>query len=695
MPLLARKPEWHRQLRETGAAQTFIICRPAEFPLDQIRAFTGALLEVQTIFGVKKTLPRQSQAADEQLLDELRPLQHELYTYEAAVLGCLHLFTFDLARGHLHNRIKPDLETANTDEFFNSRISVYLQCVIIANRADPHLVHDVEAAAARELLQIHHVEKAKRFPSVIRLFTTLRESNCEELLPYDFVTEVFRRAQYKRKLSSKMAALRREQAWSDTYRLVDGLRDFPSLPETPLPIKRWLPEMFDNYAMWASWRPDPARLGRWASQLLPRHRTQLGRVFELEGPDTTSQQRQTLRASSEGAFPGSRAQGYRHGRDILDVLLAVLDQAIAIGPHAVDLFIRICVQDAPTLRWHMLLQVEAGLEPRQDPTAETLCNYLRALEPHTSIRDRVASVTAVLGLLRTSPALQGAFGDTTDLARRGPSILSAAQQHFCDLLLHHRPAEAVGLQLYALGRALLGSPWLATRWKPAFIAMLREQPNEDEIVARFAAVRRAEADGRPDKAQAQLDYLGACLGGSLVVGQASPPAAPPVVIEDPIWRAELDNDRAALRRALGRIAGLDLAVATACLQAAAAAHDAFVRDMANRAVAGSDQACVNLADDLGGRVARRGPHSVAECWRQLLLHMMRLRPRGLLARLGDELEARSWHKWIENLRGLYGDDHLEPQGGLGFTMEEIRAITSRRMGIGRMHSQNTCSTVEE
>jgi hypothetical protein len=75
---------------------------------------------------------------------------------------------------------------------------------------------------------------------------------------------------------------------------------------------------------------------------------------------------------------------------------------------------------------------------------------------------------------------------------------------------------------------------------------------------------------------------------------------------------------------------------------------------------------------------------------------MRGRPRGLLERLGAQLPPQSWNAWVESLRQVLGERHLGGgQAGLGFTAERIRQITQWKMGIGRVHSQSTASTVSE
>jgi len=664
-----------------------------------VQSLTEPILKPPPALFGRRSAPPQSKAGDELLLDELRPLTDEFYIYEAAVVGCLHLLTYELARGHLRNRIKPETDTAGTDEFFRSRVSVYLQCVLIAKRADPGLVHDGEAEAARQLLRIVHLGQRREFPSVVKLLAALTDSNCEELLPFDFIAEVLRRARYGDKLEAKLARLRRSQGWWEAYRLVDGLRDLSARRELPRSIRLWLPTLLERYPMWASWRPNLARLQTWDARLSPEQKARLGPVLELEGPDTTPQQRGTLRFSDEGVFVGSRAHGQRQGKDILDHLLDLLDKAVAIGSHATNLFIQLfcfttTTNPPPVLRWHTLIQAEAGLEPRRDAVAKALCQFVRVLEPSppARLRDRMLAITAALPLLQASPRLQDTYGETCNISLRGPAALSDAQRHFCALLQRDEPAESFGLEVRALGRALHRARWLHERWKPAYLAMLAALPRVDELRARFRVIRNADDPTR----RAQMDYLAATLGSSDVAGGSGGglTSAPPVVIEHRVWRVPLDTDRAALRRALRSVRAADLPLATACLVAAQREHVAFVREATTLLPADSDQACVNMARFLARRAAGGGGDGgLAQCWRALLLHRMRGRPLGLLERLGASLSTQSWNTWIASLRLVLGEKHIGRPAGLGFTAERIRQITHWKMGMERVHSQSTVSTV--
>ncbi|KAK4225640.1 hypothetical protein QBC38DRAFT_394966 [Podospora fimiseda] len=704
MPALARKSDWYKQLRQTRGPEKLRDCKPDEFPLDEVHPLSNPLLNSSTNarFGLKPIVPR-SNDADQFLITQLALLKNEPmpepYVLETAVIACLHLFSYEAARAYIRRWTRPDFISGTTHESFKSRISFYLQSIIIAHKVDICLVHEGEVLAARQLLPIvHHVfvhdDANTELPPIIKLLSTLAHTNCEELFPPDLVSEILSRTQYKDHLHAKLTELQRSYRWIEAYATVKGLRELCQQADLPQSVRSLLPHVFFNYPMWAAWRPNLARIEDWELKVEPFQQSQLGIVFALEGPDTTPQQRALLRYSDVGAFTNCRAEPPpKAGKDILDKLLNLLDDAIAIGPRAIDLFIHLCVRTSSTLRWRTLRQLSLGLSLRHEPAAQTLCDFLRSMEHEVSIRDRMMILTDTLPLFLSSGPLQKAFGHANDLTIRAPKALSEAQKHFCSLLIKRVSiAESFGLEVRSLGLALLHSNWMHSRWKPAFLQMLQTLPSEDEISGRFHSINTAKD---PLIVQAHMDALAITLGASEVIGPAAPCPPPPVTavtVEEPIWRAPLDPKRDALRKILQNMEGVRFSHATACLRAATKEYDAFVVEIVNNICSSTDQACVNLAKFLGRQVATNGKDSVTECWKSLLLQIMRQRPDGLVERLAKALPAESWNSWMENMSLVLGTRHLGKDGVSGFTEERLRQLTQWKNGLMRGDSTSTGST---
>ncbi|KAK0617590.1 hypothetical protein B0T14DRAFT_525509 [Immersiella caudata] len=159
---------------------------------------------------------------------------------------------------------------------------------------------------------------------------------------------------------------------------------------------------------------------------------------------------------------------------------------------------------------------------------------------------------------------------------------------------------------------------------------------------------------------------------------------------DPIMLAKLDADRTALREALTKVPRLSAKLAAECVKQAGRESDLFVTELTDLLRGGdTDQTCCNVAEMLGMRGAVKG------CWRALLLHMMKVRPRGMLERRAGNrnVSGVAWGNWLKSLRRVFGERELEESlEGLGFTEAAIRSWTARKLGVGRMDSTSTTSS---
>ncbi|KAF6812954.1 hypothetical protein CMUS01_12941 [Colletotrichum musicola] len=168
-----------------------------------------------------------------------------------------------------------------------------------------------------------------------------------------------------------------------------------------------------------------------------------------------------------------------------------------------------------------------------------------------------------------------------------------------------------------------------------------------------------------------------------------PSAANVTFHDDPIWHEPMESSCDMLRKALSRICETNARLATERLKQAQKEHDVIVQEIADN-IHETDQACVNITNFLGTRVANRFP--IHQCWKHLAPYMMRQRPPGLLERCHAELRrAQSWVKWIDNMRRVFEEYHLTPQAGLGFSSDKIQALSAME-SMSRSTSTSTNST---
>ncbi|KAK3324535.1 hypothetical protein B0T19DRAFT_232045 [Cercophora scortea] len=683
-----RRSSWQQQLRQTPAKDQLVAAQPELFPLLEAQEIANRLLKDRSpLFG--RGIVPQSVECDILFANELLTVKGELFIHEAAILACLHLLSYDQARGQILS-IQPSLNP--TDVFFDHKLPIYLQCIIISRRANPQTCTDEELVAAQELLSVVNC-KSNDFPSISNLLEAVGRGTCEALLPTNLVRKVLKKSYYRDNLMIELEDLRKNRKWLAAYKLVGGLRGVVGLNTAD----QLLRDVFPDYPMWANWRPDIRRITLWEGPVLAQFRTKLCSLLDLEGPDTTGQQRGTFRMSSPGVFKGLDHPGFSSDRHILDRLLDDLDASLAIGPQSVDLLIALCI-DSNSLSPRSLTQLEAAIKLHQDTISQTLAAFTRAITLVTSPGTRLSAFTSALPLLTTYSTLQTPFGTLNDLARRGPAVMSESQKQFRHSLAKNHTNERLALNILSIGCALLRASWLHDRWQPAYIAMLRNLPTEHEIRCALRAISEIPITPPSPTRASHIKFLATRIGGLQPSPASSPAATAPtapitIIPEDPIWYTTLEYDHDSLRRTLRSpgLKDLDLSVKTACLKQSLHEHDTFIRALTGSIMHNTDQACVNMAVRLLGPRIACGMH-VHEAWKTLLLHLMRRRPPGLLERCGQELTLSTWQSWVEHLRLIFVDRHLDPEGKLGFTNERFTQWTQRKIGVNRSLSTSTYST---
>ncbi len=396
MQLLARRQSWQQQLRQTKAKERLLNAQPDQFPLADVQKIAESILRHKSPSFRRHGIKPQSTECDILFVTEFASLKGELALHESAIVACLHLLSFDQARGQIFS-LRPDPE--HQDVFFEQKLSTYLQCIVLSRRAKLEVCTEDEGCAAKELLGVLH-GNAKDFPSILRVLEVVGRETCETLLPLAMVQKVLKTSHYQHNLARELETLRRDHRWFNAYKLVYGLRKVIGLPRAD----QMLREMIPDFPMWTAWRPDFKRIASWESPLLVPFRSSLGPLFELEGPDTMGQQRGTLRMSSPGAFSGlTPVDG-----QLLDRLLDALDRSLAIGTGTVDFLIALCVEES-LLSEKALQRLEAAIMLGDDTASKTLAaNVRRARLAETEPAG--ATITASAGPLPTQhPHVQGAF----------------------------------------------------------------------------------------------------------------------------------------------------------------------------------------------------------------------------------------------------------------------------------------------
>ncbi|KAK0641305.1 hypothetical protein B0T16DRAFT_419624 [Cercophora newfieldiana] len=512
MSVLGRKPSWQQQLRQTKAKEWLFSGHLDKFPIAEIQKIANSVLKDKSPL-LRKIAP-QSEECDVVFANELLSVKGELGIHESAILSCLHLLSYTQARGQILS-IKPD--PAQPDLFFERRLNIYLQCIIHSRRANPEVCSEEEGVAAEDCLGILQ-GRAKDFPSILRLLQAVGNQTCDALLPVELVKKTLKVSHYQENLTRELNTLKDARQWFDAYKLVYSLRNIIGLPRA----EQMLRDTFPDYPMWAAWRPDSKRILSWESPNLIPHRVHLLPILDLEGPDTTGQQRGTLRMSSPGVFASTE-------RHVLDRLLEGLDSSLAVGPATIDLLIALCVEN-DDISERTLTQLEAGVQLHDEMASKALASFIRALSPMIDLGTRMSAFASALHVLTHNLVLRMPFGTSMDICHRAFGAFVAGQDHFSLCLVGDENIEHTGYSVLELGRALLSAEWLHSQWHPAFIQMLRQLPTEDEVRISFRALR---CQGGPSAAvSGHVSFLATHLGGAQIV--TSPEMVAELVGSEPL-----------------------------------------------------------------------------------------------------------------------------------------------------------------
>lgn len=675
---LPRKVNWKKEIRESPVVNQFRDRLPDRDSIEQLRSITDDFIDASSRAPFsRQAYYRETSQCDDLFAEQLRDLSTDDPFLEAGIVACAHVVTAAWGRDRLHRLQRIHLD--NHETTFNERVPAYLRCLTLVHSIRRDIVTDLEAQAAKEMLAAISAKKARsRFPSIWGTLEHVGRDEDDRLLSDLLVETILRSTNLRNALSGELETLRATQSWVQAYRICQELQSVTAYSRVAHIIRDLLP----NYPMWASWQPSLSRIALWESPSLFPYRARLASVLELEGPDVTGRQQRVLRLSSTGAFDISHTS---IGMHILEELLDTLDVAAAIGGGAIDFFLASCVEPTP-LNERFLRRLKQGLSLKDDDAGRALAHLTRALVPNTPVHDRMTAFTDALPVLGRSMDLQMAFGTAAHLAMLASETLTKVQTQFGRAVERGDDAEAFGLRVQALASAMLASEWLHGHWTPLYLSMLRDVPPASTVRATFETLRKSSPDSRQPLVRRLLATLASLhpLDRPPHAGTNAPAEEKNVVMfDDPVWFEDMTNELDRLRATIKRIKDIDSNLATRCVRQSKLEKPSFVSDLVTR-LQDNDQASVSLAACIRIRantwMERRADDA---CWTELLTHMMRIRPPGLLDRLAKALQPPSWERWVENLNLLYGGDLPDLGGDLGFTRESISEWTIRRWASGR------------
>lgn len=724
---------WQKRLKETSAAECLRVGTISQFPLGQVRAITEDFLASCSAGFLSTGVEPFTDQAETILNAELDDIRGQLRDYEVALLAASRGIRRNTLRARLASRAPDGIlhaedKSTYQDPLFEDSVAIYVQCLILSNQVSPQLVDDEECQAAREVFAFVKAFRRKAYEYFPAIWTALRvcarQGIDDEIIPSSMIISLLERNRFDDMFQREVQRLQDECKWA---RLHDLVSKFPTTDSHPR-LKEILRLIIRPGRCLGilSWQPDKARIMLWEKKLSKDQRASAIAILKLEGPDTASQQGRTLKESGPGLFTGFDGSPSHEAVPLLSHLLTAFDRAILSGPSSLQWFLAECAvqpqfRTPETIR-RSLKELDAAMDLKNDETVGTLSHFVRSLRTDMELRERLQAMSSALPLIGNSPELRNVCGHERALDRKAQVLLKEAQDRFGELLDHGHADHDLAGQLRRLGRAMYQAGWLHLTWPPTYVAMLAQMPNEAEL-PRFLGIASGTTLCPPGLTRQDFKtFLLVRLCGRVVPGfDQSPltaalppsPARSPRLSEDAprvSWLDKtLDPNRTALRKKLLQIPRIDPDLVAACMESASDPNrDNFVLDLKDvllfsTAKEGNDasddddegtcpyndQVCVNLTNLLADRVLPESKRSLPKCWSQLLLHMMRQRPPGMLSkdRLGGkEFSKQSWREWHKNLDKLFErTGHIGEKGGLGFTREAINEGTSRKAGPPGRH----------
>ncbi|KAI1737447.1 hypothetical protein F4680DRAFT_450991 [Xylaria scruposa] len=627
-----------KRLEATNAIRQLQEGRPDRFPLQDVQAVVNDLLRVR---GIEQ---HELKKIDRCLSDEIGQLKNRLHTQEVAIIACCHVMSYDRVREQLIS-IRPPNELSQHIQW---KVKAWIQCLFHCYKVRSNLFTKVERAAMIQLLHVVVPAGSKSFQPIWKLLRAVGDGRVQELFPITFVKTALVYSEYWIKLNNELKALQNSRRWSDAMGSCEG-----------------------DYSMWASWSPDVELINELNSPVLPSYGQQLGLILDLEGPDTTGGQHGTLRGA--WVSPDDSVQSRA---------LKAASRAICLfGEEGVRCLADFC-SSVNGLTEQNIGLLESILElgvPNMITEAGIFFRFSRDYASRSSVNSRISTLVSLLHSIQASQRLQQLFG--TELANCSYETLKDAQEK-CYMELQERyPNNRIAFGIIRLARALISAKWLTHSWTTEYNQMLQQIPSKGDILMIFERMSHTEGGER----QRDMEFLAEKLcAGPQASTAAHSESLDDVQPEDPVWTFPMDIDRERLRHTLARVEWADKATKTACIKRAEDEEDGFVQSLNNIISDNTDQVCVNLARFLGRLAIKFG--SLGQCWKALLLSMMRAKPKGLLDRLGESLSFESWQDWLNCLQHIFGEGHLDPEGQLGFTKRAIREWQMRKISLRRTDS---------
>lgn len=571
-------------------------------------------------------------------------------------------------------------------------LDTYLQSLIAANHYSTQSVHTIETHWAKSMLSYAKPGVAvwKYLQGICTLLQTYDAPNLNDLPGFEMLAR-----RTSRDFAMQLEGMRLRCDWISAYNAVAWMSQIVADDESGTASKprRYTPSqlldhLFPSWRIWASWKPNLARLSL-LQKVEPEKRGTLVDLMELEGPDFFTTTKGCLRDGLVAQYSSAKhivsfksllievSNGSRQElAEMLELLGTCFEFALVNGSGPMNLFIGMVIKRPVSKRAVQFL--EAINKIQDDPkwvfheaaldfcvTQDTSCGY---------------QIASLCHLIRAVDSLSGK--DLKDLILQSyliPAIEQCILENQKGLIsLHFQGSEWGNLitGLHSLCAAVKDSPNCYSILDFKIKTQLKALPATEELetILEIYEVASREEDRRISLGQ----KAGSDTIKSLIASWCTDhfehagimAASPKSVVESMlrVWQSTKDktptnSERRSLAFLVFRVTGSDHALQCMCLDQIAGLPDGFVSGVKTVLQKSSNEARDSTAHakeesciDMTRILAKTENPDIVQCWKKLLYRMMVELPyENLIDASLRKLSTNGWSQFMGDLCALYGD----------------------------------------
>jgi Poly(ADP-ribose) polymerase catalytic domain len=638
--------KWHQDIADIAANYKPVNLAPLYSSQVATLYFPLAQLQSHTDFYLKRKGNLEQDDRDHRLISLVRDDPAK----DVAIAACAHALSTPAVRELI-------IRECRVDPVTHDGLLPYLRAITGVHYANPTAISKDEEQLAQILILLSSSEAPVVGRHLNTYFLVSSKSELSELFLRPFVDKILRRACAK--LGEKLDGMRIERQWKRGYEesswLSDVLRDNPTAGQL-------LDKTFPTWRIWALWRPNTQRLARWEC-FTAEQRGALRDILALEGPDFIASEKPILR---EGLLlhldANQPCSSISYGRLVLKLengtgstactmlngLLDALDAACSTSPSSLALFTHLCARNPVDNRVFLLLELVDAI---RDPSVSTaVLNILTA-----EVDIQVAAAMQLLPSLSDGPGRELRDVLTPSIIESVEKEVLRMQNKFCEQLQRGK-GEGLAMRLQAFGEILKDATWLQSSLSDGLRSALDIWPEKDDLEPLFkfrTDVQINSVDANSPLPRMIDAYLMACLAGRGLMDEEGRRTIEELVH---FWQLRPKPDRRAVALALAQRSTISSGLRIQCLAQLKDLDRDFVFEVSKVLIKDTDMACVNFARVLASNWNNA---ETPECWRGILLSMIKQQNATLLDYSLEYLKIQPWFQWLNDLADIFGDSAIQ------------------------------------